>query len=101
MGQRWKRCLFALLSGLLLLGSLWTIPAAAETAAPQTTAAETKSADSAKDSGKTKQVVIVLVIFTVTCGATAFLVMQPSLKKLKAAKEQANAASAKQTEKDK
>lgn len=100
MRQRWKRRLCALLGTLFLLGSLWTIPAAAETAAPQTTAAESQSSDNAKDSGKTKQIVIVLVVFTVSCGATAFLAMQPSLKKLKAAKEQAKTVSAEQTKKD-
>ena len=99
MRQRWKRRLCVLLGTLFLLGSLWTIPAAAaETAAPQTTAAESQSSDNAKDSGKTKQIVI--VVFTVSCGVTAFLVMQPSLKKLKAAKEQAKTVSAEQTKKD-
>ena len=101
MRQRWKRRLCVLLGTLFLLGSLWTIPAAAaETAAPQTPAAESPSSDNAKDSGKTKQIVIVLVVFTVSCGVTAFLVMQPSLKKLKAAKEQAKTVSAEQTKKD-
>ena len=101
MRQRGKRRLCFLLGTLFLLGSLWMIPAAAaETAAPQTTAAESQSSDNAKDSGKTKQIVIVLVVFTVSCGVTAILVMQPSLIKLKAAKEQAKTVSAEQTKKD-
>ena len=83
MQRRWKQVLCSLLGVLLLAGSLLTVPAAAaETTAPQTTAAE--STDDAKDSGNTRQ-----IIFTVACGVTAFLVMRPSLKKLKAAKEQA------------
>lgn len=88
MQRRWKQVLCSLLGVLLLAGSLLTVPvAAAETTAPQTTAAE--STDDAKDSGNTRQIVQTLVIFTVACGVTAFLVMRPSLKKLKAAKEQA------------
>jgi len=85
MQRRWKQVLCSLLGVLLLAGSLLTVPA--ETTAPQTTAAE--STDDAKDSGNTRQIVQTLVIFTVACGVTAFLVMRPSLKKLKAAKEQA------------
>ena len=85
MQRRWKQVLCSLLGVLLLAGSLLTV--LAETTAPQTTAAE--STDDAKDSGNTRQIVQTLVIFTVTCGVTAFLVMRPSLKKLKAAKEQA------------
>lgn len=88
MQRRWKQVLCSLLGVLLLAGSLLTVPAAAaETTAPQTTAAE--STDDAKDSGNTRQIVQTLVIFTVACGVTAFLVMRPSLKKLKAAEEQA------------
>lgn len=87
MQRRWKQVLCSLLGVLLLAGSLLTVPAAAENTAPQTTAAE--STDDAKDSGNTRQIVQTLVIFTVACGVTAFLVMRPSLKKLKAAKEQA------------
>ena len=78
MQRRWKQVLCSLLGVLLLAGSLLTVPAAA---------AETT--DDAKDSGNTRQIVQTLVIFTVVCGVTAFLVMRPSLKKLKAAKEQA------------
>ena len=71
MQQRWKQVLCSLLGVLLLAGSLLTVPAAAaETTAPQTTAAE--STDDAKDSGNTRQIVQTLVIFTVACGVTAF-----------------------------
>ena len=51
MQRRWKQVLCSLLGVLLLAGSLLTVPAAAaETTAPQTTAAE--STDDAKDKRK-------------------------------------------------
>ena len=60
MQRRWKQVLCSLLGVLLLAGSLLTVPAAAaETTAPQTTAAE--STDDAKDSGNTRQLRAVLV----------------------------------------
>lgn len=62
MQRRWKQVLCSLLGVLLLAGSLLTVPAAAaETTAPQTTAAE--STDDAKDSGNTRQIVQTLVTF--------------------------------------
>ena len=74
---------------LMLCGlSTAAMPAAAQ-AAETTESVQTDETKKAVSSGKTKKIVGVLCIFTVSCGVTAYLVMQPSLKKLKEAKQQA------------
>lgn len=59
---------------------------AAEAATVQTTVTEVQTKDAPS---KTVKMVGFLAIFTVACGGTAYLVMRPSLKKLKEAKRQA------------
>lgn len=75
---------------MLLLGSclLWSMPVSAAKADTTASATQTtEAADTDEDSdNKTGQIVLVLVIFTVTCGVTAYVVAHPSLKKLKAAR---------------
>ncbi len=65
--------------------------------AAETTAVETTSSSqtaSEKDGGLSKPVKILgfLAIFTVACAGTAYLVMRPSLQKLKEAKQQGEKA---------
>lgn len=88
MEKRWKKGLVCVLSALLL----WGIPmgnsvSAAETAPAQT--AVTTEAQTGKEPSKAVKIIGFLAIFTVACGVTAYLVMRPSLKKLKEAKQQA------------
>lgn len=74
---------------LMLCGlSTVAMPAAAQ-AAETTESVQTDETKKPASSGKTKKIVGVLCIFTVSCGVTAYLVMRPSLKKLKEAKQQA------------
>lgn len=71
---------------LLLWGiSLGNGVSAAETAPIQTTVTEEQKKD---EPSRTTRIVGFLAIFTVACGVTAYLVMRPSLKRLKEAKQQ-------------
>lgn len=88
MEKRWKIWLVCVLSALLL----WGMPvgngvSAAETAPAQT--AVTTEAQTEEEPSKTVKIIGFLAIFTVACGVTAYVVMRPSLKKLKEAKQQA------------
>ncbi|MGN1403195.1 MAG: hypothetical protein ACI4XB_02610 [Ruminococcus sp.] len=87
MEKRWKKGLVCVLSALLL----WGMPvgngvSAAETAPEQTVATE---AQTEEEPSKAVKIIGFLAIFTVACGVTAYVVMRPSLKKLKEAKQQA------------
>lgn len=85
-------CICGCVASLCVMSSL---PAfAAETEPAQTTA----SASEEKETGKTGKILGFLAIFTVACGGTAYLVMRPSLRKLREAKEQAKSSEPKTKE---
>lgn len=87
MEKCWKKGLVCALSMLML----WGMPvgngaSAAETAPAQT--AVTTEAETEEEPSKAVKIIGFLAIFTVACGVTAYMVMRPSLKKLKEAKGQ-------------
>lgn len=88
MEKCWKKGLVCALSMLML----WGMPvgngvSAAETAPAQT--AVTTEVQTEEEPSKAVKIIGFLAIFTVACCVTAYMVMRPSLKKLKEAKGQA------------
>lgn len=87
-GQGWKKRFCTVCGSLLLLCAVF-VPGkvfAAESAENQSV--ETEESWTVEWT-KGQKVAGFLVIFTVFCGGTAYLVMRPSLKKLKEAKKRA------------
>lgn len=88
--KTWKKWLCGVIGVLIVwCGTLTEMQVYAGTTSVQTTKTETTAVESPS---KTGQIVGVLAIFTVTCGITAYLVMRPSLKKLREAKENVSSA---------
>lgn len=84
-----QRCLrwLGLLGSLFILGNAMAVPVISAAAPVETTALPTSDAAEAAETGATTdQILGIIAIFTVTCGVTAFLVMRPTLKRLKAAR---------------
>ncbi len=89
MQQKWKTCLCVLCCvAALCMPFLRQDLTARATETTTTTDEPTEEADST-DNTPSKGVFIAefLIIFTVVCAGTAYLVARPSLKKLKAARE--------------
>ena len=84
-------CILSCFAVLLVMGmtpqNVSSIVATAETGAAETT--EYEAAETSESSGASKAIKITgfLAIFTVVCAGTAYLVMRPSLKKLKSVRE--------------
>ncbi len=90
-----KRLCCVLASVLMLWGlSVGTVYAEETTAFTEAVVSEEDA-----DAGKAGKIVGFLAIFTVVCGTTAYLVMRPSLKRLKEAKKASDPAE-KQNEKE-
>lgn len=85
---RWRLLLCSLLSLWILAVSGNALTCAAEPAAQTTTSAADPAEDTEEESsGKTGKILSFLAIFTVACGGTVFLVMRPTMKKLKEEKQ--------------
>ena len=82
---RWRLLLCSLLSLWILAVSGNALTCAAEPAAQTTTSAAEDTEE--ESSGKTGKILSFLAIFTVACGGTVFLVMRPTMKKLKEEKQ--------------
>lgn len=83
-----KKWCCVLVSVLMLWGF------SADTVHAEETTAPTEAATSEKDTdaGRAGKVVGFLAVFTIVCGTTAYLVMRPSLKRLKDAKRTSDPA---------